>query len=288
MQDEPARISHQGCGLAHYAADARPMGMRNGALAFSLGVVAVHWSPWAHPLWACWLGLGVALLVPRRARTLAAAVLGLGWGALHAVGAVDVRIDRSCSETTITGRIVDLPALSEPVAPGTPRARRFVVHPQTAGCAIDGPVRLSWYDGPKVRGGERWRLIVPAPGTPGNGQYPWIRHRQMVRAQSGRGHGVRSRGNPGRGRSMGSDHLRPSVVRERLRDRIGDLALANHGVVTALTIGDAGGDSKGRHRPLPAYRDYAPARHFRHACRRRHRVRVPPRSWRGPTVGRLA
>ena len=223
---------------AHYAADARSMGMRNGALAFSLGVLAVHWSPWAHPLWACWLGLGVALLVPRRARTLAAAVLGLGWGALHAVDAVDVRIDRSCSETTITGRIIDLPAWSEPVAPGTPRARRFVVLPQTAGCAIDGPVRLSWYDGPEVRGGERWRLIVRlrvprgTANTHGFDIDRWfVRNRVAATGYVVAGTRIAT--------VEGSDHLRPSVVRERLRDRIGDLALANHGVVTALTIGDA-------------------------------------------------
>ena len=228
MQDEPA----------HYAADARPMGMRNGALAFALGVVAAHGSAWAHPLWACWLCLGVALLVPRRARTLAAAVLGLGWGALHAVDAVDVRIDRSCSETAITGRIVDLPAWSDPVAPGTLRARRFVVFPQTSGCAIDGPVRLTWYDGPEVRGGERWRFLVRLRVPRGTANlHGFDIDRWFARNR------VAATGYVLSGTRLATagrfDHLRPTMVRERLRERIGRLALANHGVVVALTIGDA-------------------------------------------------
>lgn len=214
------------------------MGMRNAAFAFSLGVVAAHWSPWAHPLWACWLCLGVALVVPRRARTLAAAVLGLGWGALNAVDAVDIRIGRSCAEAAVTGRVVDLPARFEPVALGSPRARRFVLLPRTASCAIEGPVRLTWYDGPEVRGGERWRLLVRLRiprGTANNHGFDidrWL-VRNRVAATGYVVSGTRM------ATAEGVDRLRPTVVRERLRDRIGRLALANHGVVTALTIGDA-------------------------------------------------
>lgn len=214
------------------------MGMRNGALAFSLGVVAVHWTPWAHPLWACWLGLGLAMLVPRRARTLAAALVGLGWGALHALDTLDARIDGSCSEGVITGRVVGLPAWSEPVSPETPRARRFVILPQTASCAIDGHVRLTWYDGPEVRGGERWRLPVRLRVPRGTANvHGFDIDRWFVRNR------VAATGYVLSGTRMataeGFERLLPAVVRERLRDRIGRLGLVNHGVVTALTIGDA-------------------------------------------------
>ena len=228
VQDEPA----------HYAAEAGRMGMRNGALAFSLGVVAAHWTPTAHPLWPCWLALGLALLVPRRARILAAALVGLGWGTLHAVDAVDARIDRSCSEAAVTGRVVDLPAWSEAVSPETPRARRFVILPRTATCAIDGPVRLTWYDGPEVRGGERWRLFVRLRVPRGSANAHgfdidrwFVRNRVAATGYVVAGTRIAT--------PKGFGRLLPVVVRERIRDRLGQLGLANHGVVAALTIGDA-------------------------------------------------
>ena len=271
----------------HYAADARSMGMRNGALAFSLGVVAAHGSPWAHSLWACWLCLGIALLVPRRARTLAAAILGLGWGALHAVDAVGIRIDRSCTETAITGRIVDLPAWSEPVAPGTPRARRFVVLPQTAGLCHRRPCPADVVRRTRGEGRGALALRGPAPGTAGDRQHPWIRHRPVVCAQSGGGHGLRPRGNP--------DGDRRGVRSPPADRRSGTPARPNRstgpGQPRRRCGADnrrRGGDSEGRRRPLPAHRDHAPARHFGHACRRRHRVRVLSRPGHGPAVGCLA
>ena len=213
------------------------MVIRNAALAFAFGVVAAHWFPAAHSLWAYWLCAGVGIALAPRARVLGAALVGLGWGAVHGLDALDRRIDPVCARATVTGRIAGLPAED----PGRgPLARRFVFEPETASCEIRGPLRLMWLDGPSLRSGERWslgvRLKSPRAGANAHGfdAGAWFARDKLAATgyvvqgrrldPPGRAHGIRSVG----------------AVRQGMRDRLARLPLLHDGVLAALTLGDKG------------------------------------------------
>ena len=137
------------------------MEIRNSALAFAGGVVAAHGLPAAHPFWPYILLAGTAALACRRLRIAALVSVGLGWGAWAAVDAVTQRVSAACQEAVVTGQVVDLPALLQTNDQASQRlGQRFVLVPQQASCELPGPVRLTWFEGPSVRGGELWRLRV--------------------------------------------------------------------------------------------------------------------------------
>ena len=213
------------------------MGLRNAALAFSIGAVAAHWLPAAASLWPCWMCAGVAVALARRVRILGAALVGLGWGAVHGLDALDRRIDPGCAEASVTGRIAGLP--SEQHGRGMV-ARRFVLEPDTASCEIRGPLRLMWLDGPALRGGERWslgvRLKSPRAGANAHGfdAEAWFT-RDKLAATGYVVHGRRlGTSEPG----DGFDSL--GAVRQELRDALAREPLVHGGVLTALTLGDKG------------------------------------------------
>jgi len=217
------------------------MDIRNSALGFAFGVVVAHWLPWAHTLWIGWSCAGAGLLLARRARILGAAAIGLGWGSFHAVDALDRRLDPSCEQATVTGRVVDLPSTSEPVSPGAPRAQRFVLSPDAASCDIGGRIRLTWFDGPTLRGGERWRLHVRLKRPRGTANAhgfdagKWfVRHRFAAT-----GYVLSGSHLPDADAGLFTGVSAPLDVRERVRDGLGRLPLVNPGVIAALTIGDA-------------------------------------------------
>lgn len=227
----------------HYADVAGRMDIRNAALGFSLGVVAAHWLPAAQALWACWLCAGACLLLARRARILGAAAIGLGWGAFNAMDAIDRRVDPSCTETTVTGRVIGLPARSPPgESHRALRVQRFVVMPATAGCAIEGAIRLTWFDGPDVRGGERWRFAVRLKRPRGTANAhgfdsaKWF-VRNKLAATGYVVSGARVQAAEATGKGALADRV--AAVRERLRESLGRLPLVNGGVIASLALGDS-------------------------------------------------
>ena len=209
------------------------MDTRNQAFAWAAGVVAAHWLPSAQPFWPYLLLGGAGLLPLRRGRLAAAALLGLGWGACHVEDAGARRINASCPEAQVIGRIDDLPARRRA---GELRIQSFVLTPQWASCeALDAAMRLTWLDGPPVRGGERWRLHVrvkPPRGTAN--AHGFDGDRWLVR------NGLSATGYVVAGTRL--DVARSADVhalRETLRDRLRRLPLVNAGVLAALALGDA-------------------------------------------------
>ena len=214
-----------------------PMVIRNAALAFSFGAVAAHWLPAVQSLWACWLFAGVAIALARRLRVLGAALVGLGWGAVHGLDALDRQIDPGCAEATVTGRIAGLP--SEQRGRGM-IAWRFVLEPETASCELRGSLRLMWLDGPPLRGGERLslgvRLKSPRAGANVHGfdAEAWFVRDKLAAT----GYVVHGRRVEASERAHGVHAL--SAVRQELRDDLARLPLLHSGVLAALTLGDKG------------------------------------------------
>ena len=213
--------------------------VRNAALAFAFGVVAAHWLPAAQSLWACWMCAGVGIALAPRARipaswvrVLGAALIGLGWGAVHGHDALDRRIEPGCVQATLTGRIAGLPA--EDHSRGS-IARRFVFLPETASCDLRGPLRLMWLDGPTLRSDERWslgvRLKSPRGGANAHGfdAEAWFVRDKLA-----------ATGYVVQGRRLDSSDGARSVgeIRQGIRDRLARLPLVHGGVLAALTLGD--------------------------------------------------
>lgn len=221
-----------------------PMIIRNAALGFSVGAVAAHWLPAAQSLWVCWMFAGAALAlapgvrVPAPwVRVLGAALIGLGWAALHGYDALDRRIDPTCAEATVTGRIAGLP--SEDLGRGA-IARRFVFVPEAASCEIRGPLRLMWLDGPSLRSNERFSLRVrlksPRAGANDHGfdAEAWFaRDKLAATGYVVHGRRLEARDSAEVIRSVGA-------VRQGMRDRLARLPLVHGGVLAALTLGDKG------------------------------------------------
>ena len=218
------------------------MDIRNAALAFSLGVVGAHGLLTAQPLWACWLAAGAAMMLTRRARTLGAALVGIGFGCLHAADAVEPRVEPACAAATLIGRITDIPTRTE--TPGSPSSHRFVVLPESASCELRGAVRLTWLDGPVLRAGERWRLQVRLKRPRGTANaHGFDAERWFVRTRlSATGYVVSGTRMPVREtRAESGDGTGVASLRGDLRGRLEPLPLVNEGVIAALTLGDKGG-----------------------------------------------
>ncbi len=214
-----------------------PMAVRNAAFGFSFGTVAAHWLPAAASLWACWLCAGVAIALAPRLRVLAAALVGLGWGAVHALDALDRQINPACAEASVTGRIADLP--SEQHGRGM-TARRFLFAPEAASCELRGPLRLMWLDGPSLRSDERWSLRVrlkpPRAGANVHGfdaEAWFVRDKLAATGYVQRGRRLEASAGVDGDHSFGA-------MRQELRDDLARLPLVHGGVLAALTLGDKG------------------------------------------------
>ena len=221
-----------------------PMDIRNAVLGFSFGVVLAHWLPMAQSLWACCMGAGVAIAVARRARILGAALVGIGWGGVNALDALERRADPDCVEVTVHGRVAGLPSVEYRHGMSS---QRFVFVPEDSGCGtgcgascgLRGALRLIWLDGPSLRGGERWSLDVrlkpPRAGANKHGfdAEAWFA-RDKVAAT-----GYVRRGTRLDGTDVDGDPS-PWAIRQGLRDRLAELPLVHGDVLAALTLGHKG------------------------------------------------
>ncbi len=132
------------------------------ALAALLGALAVHALPALPPRWldAALAVLAAALLLRPRLRLPGCVLLGFAWCALRADVALEARLPRELEgrDFTVVGTVEDLPKRQ-------PDATRFELRVERARLdgrelALQGRLRLSWYDGApqELDACSRWQL----------------------------------------------------------------------------------------------------------------------------------
>lgn len=131
--------------------------MRTGMFALALGLLTLRCLPSLPPGWLLLIAAvaGLALLLSRL-YPLGFFLLGLAWACNSAQWALDDRLDSRLDGRTLwlEGRVVGLPEVSDGVV-------RFVLEEAHSRRAeLPRRLRVAWYGGPAVQGGERWRLAV--------------------------------------------------------------------------------------------------------------------------------
>lgn len=131
--------------------------MRAGMLALVLGLLTLRFLPSLPPGWLLLLAAsaGLALLLSRL-YPLGFFLLGLAWACSSAQSALDDRLDPQLDGRTLwlEGRVVGLPEVSD----GVVRFRFEEAYSRRG--ELPKRLRLAWYGGPPVQGGERWRVAV--------------------------------------------------------------------------------------------------------------------------------
>ncbi|AMR67488.1 DNA internalization-related competence protein ComEC/Rec2 [Aquipseudomonas alcaligenes] len=131
--------------------------MRTGMFALAAGLACLPLLPQLPPTWLLLALLPLALmLLPWRSYPLALLLFGFVWACFSAQAALDDRLAMALDGRTLwlEGRVSGLPEVGEGVV-------RFQLEDAAAReQRLPQRLRLSWYDGPPVRAGERWRLAV--------------------------------------------------------------------------------------------------------------------------------
>lgn len=131
--------------------------MRAGMFAFALGLLALRFLPALPPVWLLVVMPVLALmLLPFRSYPLALFLLGFTWACVSAQSALNDRLPARLDGQTLwlEGKVVGLPAAADGVI-------RFELEsPQSRRTRLPELIRVSWYGGPEIRSGERWRLAV--------------------------------------------------------------------------------------------------------------------------------
>ncbi len=132
--------------------------MRTWMLALAAGLVLPRFLPALPAQWFCAALAAVGLLLLLRVRWVAPGLflLGLSWASYQSQSAIDDRLPASMDGRTfwIEGRVVGLPSRIGNVV-------RFELDDiQSRHAGLPSTVRLSWYDGPLLQAGERWRLAA--------------------------------------------------------------------------------------------------------------------------------
>ena len=131
--------------------------MYTGMFALAAGLIALRFLPVLPS--AGWLLLILAaavLLLASRARPLGLFILGLAWACVQGQRALDDRLADSFDGRTfwVEGRVIGLPQQGE-------NSVRFELQgAKSRHGPLPATIRLSWYGGPSVNSGERWRLLV--------------------------------------------------------------------------------------------------------------------------------
>ncbi|WP_191485090.1 DNA internalization-related competence protein ComEC/Rec2 [Pseudomonas sp. FEN] len=131
--------------------------MRTGMLALAAGLVTLRFLPQLPPGWLLVLLPVIGLmLLPFRTYPLALFLFGFSWACFQAQRALDDRLAPWLDGQTlwVEGRVAGLPQRDE-------RVLRFELEGATSRRArLPARLRLSWFGGPDLRSGERWRLAV--------------------------------------------------------------------------------------------------------------------------------
>lgn len=131
--------------------------MRTGMIALALGLLALRFLP-ALPGtgWLLLMPVAALMLLPFRTHPLALFLLGLCWACVSAQSALNDRLLPRLDGQTLWlhGQVVGLPSVAEGVV-------RFELQgAQSRRARLPERIRVSWYGGPEVRSGERWRLAI--------------------------------------------------------------------------------------------------------------------------------
>ena len=131
--------------------------MYTGMFALATGLIALRFLPvLPSPGWLLLMFMAGLLLLAIRAWPVGLFVLGLTWACVQGQRALDDRLPAAFDGRTlwVEGRVVGLPQQTD-------NAVRFELQDaRSRHGALPTAIRLSWYGGPSVKSGERWRLAV--------------------------------------------------------------------------------------------------------------------------------
>ena len=131
--------------------------MYTGMLALAAGLMTLRFLPVLPSVgWLLLMLVAGLLLLACRAWPLGLFVLGLSWACVQGQRALDDRLADSFDGRTlwVEGRVIGLPQQSG-------KSVRFELQgAKSRHGALPATIRLSWYGGPSVNSGERWRLAV--------------------------------------------------------------------------------------------------------------------------------
>jgi competence protein ComEC len=126
-------------------------------VALAAGLLAIRWLPALPSTWmvAIFALLGVALIC-RRGHWLGFTLIGFAWACTSAQWALDDRLSPALDGQTlwVEGRVTGLPSSQN----GTVRFQLEEL--QSRREELPARLRVSWYNGPPVMSGERWRLAI--------------------------------------------------------------------------------------------------------------------------------
>lgn len=210
--------------------------MRTGMLALAMGLLAIRWLT-ALPSTAELLGLLLLglLLLPWRSYPLGFFLLGFVWACTSAQWALDDRLAPQLDNRTLwlEGRVSGLPARRDGVL-------RFQLEAAEArNLQLPQRLRLSWYAGPPVQAGERWRLAVQLRRPLGTANPHVFDYEAWLLAQR-----IGALGSVKAGQRLQAASG-VTAWRDQLRQRLLQTpAFAREGALAALVLGDGSGLSR--------------------------------------------
>ncbi|MET1080127.1 MAG: DNA internalization-related competence protein ComEC/Rec2 [Pseudomonas sp.] len=207
--------------------------MRTGMLALAFGLLLVRFLP-ALPTAALVLAmLLLALpLLALRLYPVGLFLLGLAWACTSAQWALAQRLPPALDGRILwlEGRVTDLPQVVDGVV------RFQLAEAQARQVRLPPLMRLSWYDGPRLQAGERWRLAVRLKRPRGLVNPQGFDYEAWLLAQRIGATGTVKGGErmaPARGLAAWRDSLRQRLLAVDARGR--------EGALTALVLGDSSG-----------------------------------------------
>ncbi|MCQ4263599.1 DNA internalization-related competence protein ComEC/Rec2 [Stutzerimonas stutzeri] len=217
--------------------------MRTWMLALAAGLVLPRFLPALPAVWG-WLALaalGCLLLLRRRWVPLGLFLLGLSWACYQSQAAIDDRLPASKDGRTfwIEGTVTGLPSSAGNVV------RFELVDIESRHAGLPSKVRLSWYGGPTMQAGERWRLAARLKRPRGLVNPQSFDYEAWLLARR-----IGATGSVKAGERLSS----PAATdgwRDRLRARLMAIpASGRQGAVAALVVGDDSGLSRSDWRVL--------------------------------------
>jgi len=216
--------------------------MRTGMLALALGLLTLRFLPSLPPGWLLLVAVCASLaLLFSRLYPLGLFLLGLAWACSSAQSALDDRLDPQLDGRTLwlEGRVVGLPEVSD----GVVRFQFEEAYSRRA--ELPKRLRLAWYGGPPVQGGERWRVAVNLKRPHGLVNPQSFDYEAWLLAQRIGATGTIKSGerlSPATGLGSWRDGLRQHLLAVPAFER--------EGAIAALVLGDGSGLSAGDWRLL--------------------------------------
>lgn len=206
---------------------------RSGMIALALGMLALRWVPTLPPIWLLLVLVFLALpLLLSRFCFVSLCLLGFVWACHSAQGALDDRLPRALDGRTLwlEGTVEGLPDRSGP------SVRFILANVSSPRMKLPQRMRLSWFAGPPVTGGERWRLAVKLKLPHGMANEAGFDYEAWLTAQR-----IGATGSVKAGERLAAASG-PAGWREAWRQRLLSVdADGRSGALVALVLGDASG-----------------------------------------------